>query len=57
MGGACCTHGRGEKSVQVLVEKPEGKRPVLRKMGTEWILGRLAGGVLESVQLAQDRDW
>jgi hypothetical protein len=30
VGGACSTHGRGEKSVQVLVGKPEGKRPLGR---------------------------
>jgi hypothetical protein len=27
VGGACGTHGRGEKHVQVLVRRPEGKRP------------------------------
>jgi hypothetical protein len=30
VGGACGTHGRGEKSVQGLVGKPEGKRPLGR---------------------------
>jgi hypothetical protein len=25
-------------------------------MGSEWILGRLAGGVVEWIQLAHDRD-
>jgi hypothetical protein len=25
-------------------------------MGSEWILGRLAGGCLDCIQLAQDRD-
>jgi hypothetical protein len=32
VGGACGTHGRGEKSVgyKVLVGKPEGKRPLGR---------------------------
>jgi hypothetical protein len=30
VGGACGTHGRGEKRVQVLVGKPEGKRPLER---------------------------
>jgi hypothetical protein len=30
VGRACGTHGRGEKSVQGLVGKPEGKRPLER---------------------------
>jgi hypothetical protein len=30
MGGTCGMQGRGEKSVQVLVGKPEGKRPLGR---------------------------
>jgi hypothetical protein len=34
----------------VLVRKPEGKRPLVKlgvcgRMGLEWILGRLAGGM------------
>jgi hypothetical protein len=50
VGGTCDTHGRGEECVQVLMGKPEGKRPLGRsrrsgRMGSEWILGRLAGGV------------
>jgi hypothetical protein len=28
VGGACGTHGREEKSVEILVGKPEGKRPL-----------------------------
>jgi hypothetical protein len=27
------------------------------RMGSEWIFGRLAGGVVEWIQLAQDRGW
>jgi hypothetical protein len=30
VGGACGTHGRGEKVYKVLVGKPEGKRPLGR---------------------------
>jgi hypothetical protein len=30
MGKACGTHGRGEKIYNVLVGKPEGKRPLGR---------------------------
>jgi hypothetical protein len=40
--GACGTHGRGEKSVQGFGGKDQG---VGGKMGSEWILGRLACGV------------
>jgi hypothetical protein len=47
VGGACGTHGRGEKSVQDfgakerdhLEDQGEGG-----KMGSEWILGRLGWG-------------
>jgi hypothetical protein len=52
VGGACGTHGRGEKSVQGLVGKPEGKerdhlddRGIDGGLGLKWILARLAGGV------------
>jgi hypothetical protein len=45
--------GEERKVYKVLVGKPEGKRPLGRprrrwedgKMGSEWILGRLAWGV------------
>jgi hypothetical protein len=30
MGGACSSDGGGERRVQVLVGKPEGKRPLVR---------------------------
>jgi len=30
MGGACSTHGRDEKFMQILFEKPEGKSPLGR---------------------------
>jgi hypothetical protein len=61
VGGACGTHGRGEKSVQVLVGKPEEKdhledQGVGGKMGSEWILGRLAWAGVDWIRLAQDRD-
>jgi hypothetical protein len=49
VGRACGTYWRGEKSIQDLLGKSEGKRPsedrgVGGKMGTEWILWRVAGG-------------
>jgi hypothetical protein len=42
--------GEERKLYKVLVGKPEGKRPLGRprlswRMGSEWILGRLAWGV------------
>jgi hypothetical protein len=42
--------GEERKFYKVLVGKPEGKRPledqgIDSRMGSEWILGRLAGGV------------
>jgi hypothetical protein len=48
--------GEEGKVYKVLMGKPEGKRPledqgVGGKMGSEWILGRLAW-----IRLAQDRD-
>jgi hypothetical protein len=55
-------HIREEGKVyKVFVGKPERKRQHLAhqgidgRIGSEWILGRLAGGV-EWIQLAQDRD-
>jgi hypothetical protein len=52
--------GEERKLYKVLVGKPEGKRPLGRqgvngRMGSEWILGRLAGGV-DWIRLAQDWD-
>jgi hypothetical protein len=44
VGGACGTHGRGEKSVQGFGGKTRRKETTW-KMGSEWILGRLAWGV------------
>jgi hypothetical protein len=51
--------GEDRKLHRVLVRKPEGKihledQGVDGKMGPEWTLGRLAGGV-EWIRLAQDR--
>jgi hypothetical protein len=61
VGRACGTHGRGEKVYRVLVGKPEGKRPLgrsrrRRRVGSKWTLGRLAGGGVEWIHLAQFRD-
>jgi hypothetical protein len=52
---ACGTRERRENVYKVLVGKTEGDGGVDWKMGSELILGRLAGGI-EWIQLAQDRD-
>jgi hypothetical protein len=46
---ACGKHVSGKKRIQGFGGKPKGKRPFGRLrhrwgMGSEWILGRLAGG-------------
>jgi hypothetical protein len=53
--------GEERKVYRVLMGKPEGKRPLGRQsrrwgMELEWILGRLAAGGVEWIQLAQYRD-
>jgi hypothetical protein len=45
MGGACSTHGRGEKYIKDLVGKPVGKRPLgrpgrRREIILQWIFGK-----------------
>jgi hypothetical protein len=54
VGVGCGTHGREEKMHKVLLGKPEGKNPLGRprhdgRMGSEWILGRVARGGMDSV--------
>jgi hypothetical protein len=49
VGGACGTHGRGEKIVRVLVGNPERKRPLVRpknrwEVGIKIDLGEIAWG-------------
>jgi len=61
VSGACGTHGRRNKSVIFLVGGLKERnhfedRGVDGRMGSEWILGRLAGWGVERIQLAQDRD-
>jgi hypothetical protein len=61
MGGACGTHGRGEKSVQGLVGKPEGKnhledQGVDARMGIKMYIREIGWGSVEWIHLAQDRD-
>jgi hypothetical protein len=61
VGGACSTHGRGEKNVQGLVGKPEGKRPLGRprrrwENGIRMDLKELGLGGVNWIRLGQDRD-
>jgi hypothetical protein len=49
VGGACGTHGRGEKRVQGFAGKARRKdhlkdKGVDGRMGSNWTLGRLVGG-------------
>jgi hypothetical protein len=49
VGHVACM-GEERKVYRVFMKKPKGKRPLGRprhrwKMGSEWILGRLGGGV------------
>jgi hypothetical protein len=61
VGGACGTRGRGKKSAQDFGgESPKERdhsedQSVGGRMGSEWILGRLAEGV-NWIRVAQDRD-
>jgi len=54
--------GEESKVYKVLAGKSEGKdhsedQGIDGRMGSEWNLGRLAGGSMGWIQLAQDRDW
>jgi hypothetical protein len=47
---------------RVLMGKPEERdhledQGIDGRMGSEWVLGRLAGGNVDWIQLAQDKDW
>jgi hypothetical protein len=60
MSGACETHGEERKCAgfwwECLKESKHSEgRGMDGRMGSEWILERLVGGV-EWIQLAQDRD-
>jgi hypothetical protein len=55
-------HGRGEKRVQGFGGKAQSKKDLLKdrdvdgRMGLDWMLGRLTGGGVECIHLAQDRN-
>ena len=61
MDGGCGTYGEEERRVQGLVEKPDGKRPLVRIRRTRednmkmYIQGTGCGGV-DRAYLAQTRD-
>jgi hypothetical protein len=60
VGGTCGTNGRQEERVEVLVEKPEGKRPLGRPR-RRWMdnikmdLLEIGLNVVDCIGLAQDR--
>jgi hypothetical protein len=59
VGEACGSHGRGEESTFFWWESPKERdhlddQGVDGRMGSQCILGRMAGGV-EWIQLTQDR--
>jgi hypothetical protein len=62
VGGACGTHGRGEKRVQGFGGKARGRdhlkdQGVDGRMQSKWTLGRLiGGGGVEWIHLARDRN-
>ena len=61
MGGACGTYGGRERGAQVLVGKPEGKRPLGRPRrrwddNIKMDLQEVGGGGEDWMELAQDRD-
>jgi hypothetical protein len=61
MGRACSTHEAKRNAYRILVEKPEGKRPLERlryrwKDNIKTDLRGIGGGGMDWTDLAQDRD-
>ena len=60
MGRACGMYGRHERLIQVLVGKPDGKRPQGRprcrwEANIKMNLQEMGRGVMDRIDLAQDR--
>jgi hypothetical protein len=61
MGGSCSTNGEEEEAYRLLVEKPEGKRPLGRPR-RRWVdnirmdLGEVGWGDVDWIGLAKDRN-
>jgi hypothetical protein len=61
MGGTCSTNGGKRNAYRLLVEKPEGKRPLGRPR-CRWVdnirmdLGEVGWGDLDWIGLAQDKN-
>ena len=61
MGGACGAYGRGERRIQGLVGKPEGKRPLGRPRlrwedNIKMDLQEVEYRGMDWIELTQDRD-
>jgi hypothetical protein len=55
MGGPCSTNGEKRNAYRLLVEKPEGKRPLGRPRRRLMDLGEVGWGDVDWIRLAQDR--
>jgi len=61
MGGACSAYGGGKRRVQILMGKPERKRPLGRHRlrwedNIKMYLPDVGCGSMDWIELAQDRD-
>ena len=61
MGGTCSAYGGEKRLYRVLVEKPEGKKPLGRPRHRLWDniqmdLQEVGCGVMDRIDLARDRD-